>query len=113
MSFDISDDQRQILLQQAARHEQLADALRELAEFGRPSDERIAAAPVVHGWHWAAAECLTVRGSWHDGAAGYVDGSLGSAIANMPDMSAIMTARGWFVLGVPDDVRAPTSETVQ
>lgn len=113
LKFDITSDQQQHLLQQAARHEELAAALRELAELGRPSDERLASAPVVHGWFWAAAECLTVRGSWHDGTAGHVDGSLGSAIANMPDMSAVLTVRGWYVLGVPDDVRAPTTEAVQ
>lgn len=113
MDFDITDDQRAVLLQQAARHEELAGALRELAELGRPSDERIAAAPVVEGWRWDTAECLTVRGSWHDGRDGHVDGNLGSAIANMPDFSAVLTVRGWFRLGVPDDVRAPTTGAVQ
>lgn len=113
MTFDTTPEQRAAPLQQAARHEELVDALRELAEFGRPSDERLAAAPVVHGWRWDAAQCVAVRGSWVDGADGYVDGNLGSAISNMPDISAILTVCGWFVLGVADDIRAPTAEAAQ
>lgn len=113
MDFDITQDQRALLLRKAARHEALAEALRELASLGRPSDERIAAAPVVHGWRWDSALCATVRGSWHDGRTGHIDADIGGAVANMPGMSAILTVGGWYRLGIPDDVRAKVAGAIQ
>lgn len=102
------------LIEQARRHEALGAALRELAILRRPADNRMMTAPVIHGWRWVS-ECVpSLRGTWRrDGERGIVDGRVGEVVAHMPDMSAVLTLSGWFAMGVPDDVRALSTEVVQ
>lgn len=110
----MDDKARAHLLATAARHQRVADELRELADLGWPGDATMETAPVLHGWRWDAELKPTLRGTWRrDGEPGIVDGSVGSVVANLPDLSAVLTLGGWFILGVPDDARAPTTEVVQ
>ena len=52
--FDISPEQRELLIRDAERYELVARGVREIAEFGRPSDIALASSPVIEGWGFEA-----------------------------------------------------------
>ena len=104
------------LLAEAQRHESAARRLRSLAANGDLLDEEALTTPIVHGWQWDVALSPAVRGAWlplEPGARGIVDGRVGPIIAHVPDMSAILTLDGWYLLGVPGDASDLQTGTVQ
>lgn len=109
--FDISPEQRELLIRDAERYELVARGVREIAEFGRPSDIALASSPVIEGWGFEALVGNELVGAWKPaGKPTLVAGRAGRAILNAADLSAVLTEQGWFRLGAPDESRARTTE---
>ncbi len=102
----MSPAHRDALLVEARRHEVLAQRLRTLAGSGDLLDKEALTAPIVHGWRWDSVSVPVLRGNWlrlDDTAA--VETQSAPVTAHSRDMSAVLTLDGWFILGVPNDVR--------